>query len=122
MNVEKTKAMRISRQPSSIPIMVDQKPLENVGYLNYLGSIIKTMQFVHGKSRIAMTKSAFSKKKTLVTSKLYLKLRKKLVKCYIWSIALYGAGEGWRRTVEPIMCEMKRCYKESRRRGISYIQ
>jgi len=67
-----------------------------------------------------MTESAFSKKKTLVTSKLYLKLRKKLVKCYIWSIALYGAGEGCRRTVEPIICEMK-CYKESRR-GISYIQ
>jgi hypothetical protein len=50
-------------------------------------------------------------------------LRKKLVKCYIWSTALYGAetwtilavdqkhleslkcgvGEGWRRSVRPIM-------------------
>jgi hypothetical protein len=52
----------------------------------------------------------------------YLNLGKKLVKCCIWSIALCGAGEGWRRTVEPIMCEMKKCYKESMRRGISYIQ
>ena len=31
------------------------------------------------------------------------KLRKKLVKCYIWSIALYGAGEGRRKSVGPIV-------------------
>jgi hypothetical protein len=46
------------------------------------------------KSRIAMAKAAFSKKKNLFTSKLELNLRKKLLKCYIWSIALYGA-EKW---------------------------
>jgi len=46
------------------------------------------------KSRIAMAKTAFSKKKTLFTSKLDLNLRKKLIKCYIWSMALYGA-ETW---------------------------
>jgi hypothetical protein len=40
-----------------------------------------------------MTKAAVNKK-TLFTSKLDLELRKKLVKCYIWSIALYGA-ETW---------------------------
>ena len=39
-------------------------------------------------------KAAFNKKKTLFTSKLDLHLRKKLVKCYIWSMALYGA-ETW---------------------------
>jgi hypothetical protein len=43
------------------------------------------------KSRIAMAKAAFNKKKTLVTSKMDLNLSKKLVKCYIWSIALCGA-------------------------------
>ena len=50
-----------------------------------------------------MAKAAFSKKKTLFISKLDLNLRKKLIKCYIWSMALYGAGEGWRRSVGPIM-------------------
>ena len=40
------------------------------------------------KSRIAMVKTAFSKKKTLFASKLDLNLRKKLIKCYIWSMAL----------------------------------
>jgi hypothetical protein len=54
------------------------------------------MQGVHVKikSRIAMTKAAFIKKKNLITSKLDLNLQKKLVKCYIWSIALCGA-ETW---------------------------
>jgi hypothetical protein len=41
-----------------------------------------------------MAKAAFNRKKTLFTSKLDLELRKKLVVCYIWSIALYGA-ETW---------------------------
>ena len=70
-----------------------------------------------------MAKAAFNKKKTLFSSKLDLNLRKKLVNCYIWSMALYGAetwtlraadqkylevlkcggGKGWRRSVGPIM-------------------
>jgi hypothetical protein len=41
-----------------------------------------------------VAKAAFYKKRTLFTSTLDLELRKKLVKCYIWSIALYGA-ETW---------------------------
>jgi len=41
-----------------------------------------------------MAKAAFNKKRALFTSTLDLKLRKKLMKCYIWSIALYGA-ETW---------------------------
>ena len=34
----------------------------------------------------------------------------------------YSTGEGWRRSDRPIMWEMKKCYKESRRTGISYKQ
>jgi hypothetical protein len=41
-----------------------------------------------------MVRAAFSKKKNIFTSKFDVNLRKKLVKCYIWSIALYGA-ETW---------------------------
>jgi hypothetical protein len=41
-----------------------------------------------------MAKAAFNKKGTLFTITLDLELRKKLVKCYIWSIVLYGA-ETW---------------------------
>jgi hypothetical protein len=39
-----------------------------------------------------MEKVTFSEKINVFTRKLDLNLRKKLVKCYIWSIALYGAG------------------------------
>jgi hypothetical protein len=41
-----------------------------------------------------MAKAAFNKKGALFTSTMDLEWRKKLVKCYIWSIALYGA-ETW---------------------------
>jgi hypothetical protein len=41
-----------------------------------------------------MEKAAFNKNRVLFTSTLDLKLRKKLVKRYIWSVALYGA-ETW---------------------------
>ena len=62
----------------------------------YLGSMLTNDRrcIREIKSRIAMAKAAFSKKKTLFTSKLDLNLRKKLIKCYIWSMALYGA-ETW---------------------------
>ena len=125
MNVEKTKVMRISKQPSPITIMIDQKQLENVECFKYLGSILTndgrcTCEI---KSRIAIAKASFNKKKILFTSTLDLNLRKKLVKCFIWSMAFYGlilgrfgqqirntwkvlkcgAGEGWRRSVGPIM-------------------
>ena len=63
----------------------------------YLGSILTndgrcTCEI---KYRIATAKAAFNKKNALFTSTLDLELRKKLVKCYIWSIALYGA-ETWK--------------------------
>jgi hypothetical protein len=40
MSVEKPKVRRISKQPSPVQIMIDQKQLGNVEYLNYLGTII----------------------------------------------------------------------------------
>jgi hypothetical protein len=96
MNVEKTEVMRISRQPSPVKIIIDQKQLENVVSFKYLGSILTNdgRCACEIKCRIAMDKAAFNKKRTLFTSTLNLELRKKLVKCYIWSIALYGA-ETW---------------------------
>jgi hypothetical protein len=61
------------------------------------------------KSRIATVKAALNKKRALFTSTLDLKLRKKLVKCYIWSIALYGT-ETWTiwaiEQIHPVSFEM----------------
>jgi hypothetical protein len=76
--------------------MIDQKQLEKLECFKYLGSILTNDKrcTCEIKSRIAMTKAAFNKKRALFISKMDLELRKKLVKCYIWSIALYGA-ETW---------------------------
>jgi hypothetical protein len=38
-----------------------------------------------------MAKEAFSKEEALFTSKLDVNLKKKLVQCYIYIVALYGA-------------------------------
>ena len=80
----------------TVKTTIDQKQLENVESFKYLGSMLTndgrcTCEI---KSRITMAKVAFNKKRVLFTSTLELELGKKLVKCYIWSIALYGA-ETW---------------------------
>jgi hypothetical protein len=73
--------------------MIDQKRLENVEYFNYSGSMMTNdiRYTCEIKSTIAMAKAVLNKKKVLFNSKPDLNLRKKLVKCYIWSRALYGA-------------------------------
>jgi hypothetical protein len=94
--VEKTKVMRISRQPSPIQIVTDQKQLESAEYFNSLGSLICDARCTRDiKCGIAMAKAAFNKEKTNFISKLGVNLRKKSVKGYIWSVALYGA-ETWK--------------------------
>jgi hypothetical protein len=86
INVEKTKVMRISRQPFPVKIMIDQKQLENAESFKYLGSILTNdgRCICKIKCRIAMAKAAFNKKRTLFINTLDLEWRKKLVKCYIW--------------------------------------
>jgi hypothetical protein len=91
MNVDKTNVIRISRQPSPVNIIIGQKQLENVESFKYDGRCTREIKFW-----TAMAKAAINKKKTLFTSKLDLNLGKKLVKCYIWSMALYG-DETWRQ-------------------------
>ena len=59
-----------------------------------IGLTSKFLKFEEIKSSIATSKAAFNKKKNLFTSKLDLNLRKKLVKCYVWSMAVYSA-ETW---------------------------
>jgi hypothetical protein len=68
------------------------------------------------KSMIAMARAAFNKKKALFTDKIGLEVRRKLVNCYIWSVAGTGTVWGvdqkqlesfemwcWRRSVGPAM-------------------
>jgi hypothetical protein len=82
-------AVRILRQPSPYHIVTDQKQLKNVEYFNYSGGLIinDARCRCEIKSRIAMAKTKpNNKKKNLFSNKLELKLRKNLVKFYIWSL------------------------------------
>jgi len=122
MNEEKTKVMRISRQPFPVKIMMDQKQLENVECFKYLGSILTNdgRCTCENKYRIAMAKAALSKKRALFTCTLNLELRKKLVKCYIWSIARYGAETWTLRTVDQKHLESFEMWCRRRMEKISW--
>jgi hypothetical protein len=91
--------------------MIDQKQLDNAESFKYLGRILTndgscTCEI---KCRIAMAKAAFNKKWALFTSTLDLELRKKFVKCYIWSKALYGAETWTLRAVDQKHLESLKC-------------
>ena len=65
MNVEKTEVMRISRKPSAVIIMIDQKHLENVECFKYVGSMLTDGGRCTGeiKCRIAMAKAALTRRR-----------------------------------------------------------
>jgi hypothetical protein len=90
------------------------------------------------ESRIAMAETAFNKTKSLSYSKLNVKLRKKLVKWYIWSIASYVAETWTLRKLDQKYLEsfetkcwekidnswtdrVRKVLQRVRRRGILYI-
>jgi hypothetical protein len=60
-----------------------------------------------------MAKVAFNKKRTHFTSILDLELRKKLLNCYVWSIALHGAETWTLRAVDQKYLESfkMRCWR-----------
>ena len=62
--------------------------LRNVEYFTYFGSIItgdaRGARVI--KSKVAMVKTPSSKKKAFFVRKMDSYLKKKLVKCYIWSM------------------------------------
>jgi len=96
MNVEKNKSNENFKTTIASKNYDKTKQLENMESFKYLGSILTndgrcTCEI---KCRIDMAKAALNKKRALFTNTLDLELRKKLVKCYVWSIGLYGA-ETW---------------------------
>jgi len=104
---KKPKVMRISRQPFQVKNMTDQKRLETVGCFKHLGSVLTNDVRCTGeiKSRISLAKAAFNKKGALFTGTLDLELRKKSVKCCIWSAPLCGAETGMLRAVDQKQLE-----------------
>ncbi|XP_049833909.1 uncharacterized protein LOC126278101 [Schistocerca gregaria] len=95
VNRRKTKVMRSSRNENSekLNIRIDG---HKVNEFCYLGSKIindgRSKEDI--KSRLAMAKKAFLAKRSLLISNTGLNLRKKFLRMYVWSTALYDS-ETW---------------------------
>jgi hypothetical protein len=87
-NVSKCTNLRFVKSKESEHLRSEK--LENVNCFDYLGGVIThDERCTHEiKSRIATAKAAFNRRKTHFSSKLGLNLRKKMVKCYMWSIGV----------------------------------
>ena len=77
-------------------IVIDGQQLEQVSSFKYLGSWITEdgKCELEVRTRIARAKEAFSKRRELLTKSLSHKIKKKMIKTLVWSIALY-ASETW---------------------------
>jgi len=98
--VNKTKAMCISRdRKTKVKICIDGQMVEQVEQFRYLGSLILQDGYCEKdiQSRTEIAKKAFMDKKRLFTSNMNLELKKRIMRCLIWSVALYAA-ETWTMT------------------------
>jgi hypothetical protein len=97
INVKKTKTMIVSKKENmKVNIMVDGQSVEQVVKFKYLGSMLsddgKCMTDI--KTRIALAKEAFNKRRELLVRRMSKRVKKKIVKCLIWPVVLYGC-ETW---------------------------
>ena len=84
---------------------IDNEKIEQIQEFEYLGSMITSDVRCDKeiKPRIAIAKKKFMEKKSVFTnSKISIETRKRFLKCYIWSVLLYGS-ESW-----TISAEMKK--------------
>ena len=87
----------------------------------YLGSLISEDGYctIEIRSRIEMAKKVFMEKKKLFTGKMNLELKKRIMKCLVWSVALYAA-ETWTLIQTDRRSEERRVGKECRSRWSPY--
>lgn len=99
VNISKTKTMVISKRTPTpvVRIVCGNGVIEQKDAFVYLGSLVTE----NGKSeaeikrRIAIAKQTFGRMRGLLTNKkLSLRIRKAVIKTYIWSTLLYGV-ESW---------------------------
>ena len=96
INTSKTKAMVIGRKPKKINIRIKGESIEQVDSFKYVGcNISSNMNFCQEvKQRIAMAEEVFNRKEAFLCGPLEKELRKRLMKCFVWSVVLDGA-ETW---------------------------
>ncbi|XP_060520407.1 uncharacterized protein LOC132698368 [Cylas formicarius] len=105
LNIKKTKWLVVSKHRDVWgDLEYDGKPIERVQHYKYLGCILNaewdnTQEI---RSRIEQARGAFVKMKAVLCSRdIDLALRIRILKCYVFSVLMYGA-ESW--TLTETMC------------------
>jgi hypothetical protein len=82
-NTDKPQVTRVSRSHEPKQIKVNNRELKEVDHLKYLGSVLTRDGYCTReiKMRIDIAREAFNRKMSLLTSKLNIELKKKLVRC-----------------------------------------
>jgi exonuclease III len=95
VNAKKTKVMSV-RSEEKIELHIDGVRVDQVNSFKYLGSFLTEDWRCEKdvKARIGIAKEAFTRMKRILCGSLELELRKRLGKCFVWSVLLYGA-ETW---------------------------
>ena len=94
LNAKKTKTMCVSRADNEvIHLKAEGKELEQVEEYVYLGTIISQdlRQEKEIRKRIGIAKSKFWENKEFMRRNLSLHLKKKLLKCYVFTVFSYGS-------------------------------
>src|SRR6266516_1143529 len=87
--------MVVSRKGGGVGnIAVDGRKIEQVKSFKYIGSVITEDERSHSdvKTRIAMAKDAFNKRKELLAKGLSMKLKKRMIKVLVRPVVLYGCA------------------------------
>jgi len=99
LNIKKSECMSVSKSKTSptCNVNINGKPIKQVDRFNYLGSIITSDGRCDEdvKKRIALSKQAFQKMSPILKNRsISINTKTRVLKCYVWSILLYGS-ECW---------------------------
>lgn len=93
MNVSKTKVMVFSKSKVNATLKISGDIVEQVSSLKYLGAVVNEQcnPKIEIKSRMEQDRRTFLKmKKFFIRSDTSLQLRIRMVRCYVFSVFLYG--------------------------------
>jgi len=114
----------ISRKgKSKVKISIDGQQIEQVSQFECLGSTISDDGYCDKeiKSRIAMARIVFQDTKKLFIGKMDLELKKRIIKCLVWSVATYAAETWTLMKVDKRRIEAFNMWIRRRMERISYM-
>ena len=76
---------------------LNNRELKEVDHFKYLESVLARDAYCTKeiKIRIGIAKEEFNRKLSLLTNKLTIELKKKLVRCYVWNIVYMAQRPGY---------------------------